>query len=121
MNVRTSLHLFCEYCNTTAINAIQSFNTPLEYVTTKTSSSQTESTGFDARLHYKEDQLNKFTTSISKFSLLGDQSVTSPGILPAPTEADKCITEGAALKIVEYRDRERQKLNLIFHRAPEPV
>ena len=105
-----ALHWFCGMCNATALKAIQTFSQ--EGCAAKDQS-------IENRLLSMEKQLGDVVSSINKLSVNSNLPTYSVAAKTA-TAPDHTPSNQFALKIVdEYRDREKRKLNLIFHKIPE--
>ena len=105
-----ALHWFCDVCNAIAMKAIKTF--PQEGHTAKDQS-------IENRLLSMEKQLGDVVSSINKLSVNSNLPTYSVATKTA-TASDHVPSDQFVLKIVdEYRDQEKCKLNLIFHKIPE--
>ena len=104
------LHWYCNKCE----SVVQ------EMLKASQEGQATNSQSVENRLLSMEKQLADMATNINKLSVSSNLPMNSIAANTAPTP-ESVPSDQLALKIVdEYKDRERRKLNLIFHKIPEP-
>ena len=106
----SSLHWFCKTCETNIQVILQSKSIHPEVIPKNV----------ECRLQTLENQLVKLTTNISALTSSWERRGASVQSDPSAS-SPLMSTSQMALRIVdEYKDHESRKMNLIFHKVPEP-